>query len=54
MTEKVIVTTPILNKHQQGELYFGVKNDGTVVGQEINDETQYGGKRYGSTWVNRK
>lgn len=29
----------ILNKHQKGELYFGVKNDGTVIGQEINDES---------------
>ena len=25
----------ILNKHQKGELYFGVKNDGTVIGQEV-------------------
>lgn len=23
----------ILNKHQQGEIYFGVKPDGTVIGQ---------------------
>lgn len=29
----------ILNKRQKGELYFGVKNDGTVIGQEINDES---------------
>ena len=29
----------ILNKHQMGELYFSVKNDGTVIGQEINDES---------------
>ena len=29
----------ILNKHQSGELYFGVKNDGTVIGQEISDES---------------
>lgn len=27
--------TPILNKHQKGELYFGVKNDEIVIGQEI-------------------
>ena len=37
--EAMISIAAILNKHQQGELYFGVKNDGTVVGQEINDET---------------
>ena len=29
----------ILHKHQKGESYFGVKNDGTVIGQEINDES---------------
>lgn len=37
--EAMMSIAAILNKHQQGELYFGVKNDGTVVGQEINDET---------------
>ena len=29
----------ILNKHQCGELYFGVKADGTVIGQIITEET---------------
>lgn len=29
----------ILNKHQQGELYFGIKPDGTPVGQMITEET---------------
>lgn len=29
----------ILNKHQKGELYFGVKNDGTVIGQMITEDT---------------
>lgn len=29
----------ILNKHQKGKLYFGVKNDGTVIVQKINDES---------------
>ena len=29
----------ILNKHQQGILYFGVKNDGTPVGQIITEST---------------
>jgi len=28
-----------LNKHQTGEIYFGVKNDGTIVGQTVNDKT---------------
>ena len=27
----------ILNKHQHGELYFGVKPDGTVVGQVVTE-----------------
>lgn len=29
----------ILNKHQHGELYFGVKPDGTVVGQIVTEES---------------
>lgn len=29
----------ILNKHQQGELYFGVKPDGTPVGQVVTKES---------------
>jgi ATP-dependent DNA helicase RecG len=29
----------ILNKHQQGELYFGVRKDGMVVGQVVTEES---------------
>ncbi len=29
----------ILNKHGSGTLYFGVKNNGDVIGQEISDQT---------------
>lgn len=29
----------MLNKHQHGELYFGVKSDGTPVGQTVSEET---------------
>jgi ATP-dependent DNA helicase RecG len=29
----------ILNKHSGGELYFGVRNDGAAVGQDISDKT---------------
>ena len=29
----------ILNKHQKGELYFGVRPDGTPIGQEISEKT---------------
>lgn len=39
LKEGVISIVSILNKHQSGKLYFGVKNDGTVIGQTINDGT---------------
>ena len=39
LKEAMISIAAILNKHQKGELYFGVKNDGTVIGQEINNES---------------
>jgi ATP-dependent DNA helicase RecG len=29
----------ILNKHNSGELYFGIKNNGEVLGQMISDST---------------
>ncbi len=29
----------ILNKHGKGTLYFGIKDDGTVVGQEVGRNT---------------
>jgi ATP-dependent DNA helicase RecG len=29
----------ILNKHNRGELYFGIRNDGAVLGQMISDST---------------
>lgn len=37
--EAMLSIVAILNKHQSGKLYFGVKNDGVVIGQVINDET---------------
>ncbi len=39
LKEAMFSIAAILNKHQKGELYFGVKNDGTVIGQEINEES---------------
>ncbi|MGN0337619.1 MAG: ATP-binding protein [Lachnospiraceae bacterium] len=39
LKEAMFSIAAILNKHQKGQLYFGVKNDGTVIGQEINDES---------------
>ena len=29
----------ILNKHSQGEVYFGIKDDGTVIGQMVGRNT---------------
>jgi ATP-dependent DNA helicase RecG len=37
--EAVISISSILNKHNHGELYFGIKNDGTVVGQQVTEKT---------------
>ncbi|MBI4396252.1 MAG: putative DNA binding domain-containing protein [Elusimicrobia bacterium] len=39
MKEAVIAVAAILNKHKAGQLYFGIKNDGTVVGQDISEQT---------------
>ncbi len=37
--EAVESIAAILNKHGKGTLYFGVRNDGEVVGQEVSDTT---------------
>ena len=39
LKEAVISVASILNKSGNGELYFGIKNDGTVLGQQIGDAT---------------
>ena len=39
LKEGVISLSSMLNKHQNGVLYFGVKNDGMVVGQQIGYST---------------
>lgn len=39
LKEAVISIASILNKHQKGELYFGVRNDGTPIGQIVNEKT---------------
>ena len=39
LKEAIISIASILNKHKKGVLYFGVKNDGTIIGQVINDES---------------
>lgn len=40
----------LLNKHGRGELYFGVKDDGNVVGQDVSDATL----RQMTSWVSDK
>ncbi len=39
LKEAVISIAAILSKHGSGDLYFGVKNNGDVIGQEISDKT---------------
>ena len=39
LKEAIASIVAILNKHGSGDLYFGVRNDGTVVGQNITDHT---------------
>jgi ATP-dependent DNA helicase RecG len=39
LKEGIISIAAILNKHQKGTLYFGIKNDGRVIGQEISEKT---------------
>ena len=39
LKEAVVSIVSILNKHGFGEVYFGVKDDGSVVGQQVSDKT---------------
>lgn len=39
LKEAVISISAILNKHNRGEIYFGIKNDGAVVGQQVVNKT---------------
>jgi ATP-dependent DNA helicase RecG len=39
LSEGVISIAAILNKHGSGELYFGIRNDGTALGQQIGEST---------------
>jgi len=39
LKEAVVSAAAILNKHQGGELCFGVKNDGSVTGQAVSGQT---------------
>lgn len=39
LKEAIISISAILNKHGKGILYFGIKNDGSVVGQIVGKDT---------------
>ncbi|MCL1951666.1 MAG: putative DNA binding domain-containing protein [Oscillospiraceae bacterium] len=39
LKEGVISMAAILNKHGGGELYFGIRNDGVVLGQMVSEKT---------------
>lgn len=39
LKEAIISIVAILNKHQKGELYFGINNKGEVIGQDVSDKT---------------
>lgn len=39
LKKAIVSIVAILNKHDLGDVYFGVRNDGTVVGQNITDHT---------------
>lgn len=39
LKEGIISISAMLNKHGSGELYFGIKNDGSVLGQQISSKT---------------
>jgi len=39
LKEGVISIASILNKHGKGELYFGIKSNGMLIGQDVSEKT---------------
>lgn len=39
LKEAVISIVAMLNKHQRGEVLFGIRSDGAVIGQQVSDKT---------------
>ena len=39
LKEAIISIVSILNKHNSGNLYFGIKDNGDVIGQEVSSKT---------------
>lgn len=48
--EALQAISAMLNKHGRGELYFGVKDNGDVIGQDVSDATL----RQVTSWVSDK
>ncbi len=54
LKEAVVSMAAMLNKHCKGEIYFGVKNNGVVVGQESSDKTLRDVSRAIGEWIEPK
>ena len=39
LKEGIISIVSILNKHQGGKLYFGIKDNGEIIGQDVSSKT---------------
>ena len=39
LKESIISIVSILNKHQSGRLYFGIKDNGEIIGQDVSSKT---------------
>ena len=39
LKEAIISIVSILNKHQKGEIIFGIKSNGDIIGQSVNEKT---------------
>ncbi|MEK6856998.1 MAG: ATP-binding protein [Nanoarchaeota archaeon] len=39
LKEAIISIVAILNKHHKGQLYFGIKNNGEIIGQDVTENT---------------
>lgn len=48
--EALQAISAMLNKHSRGELYFGVKDDGNIIGQDVSDATL----RQVASWISDK
>ena len=41
LKEGIISIVSILNKHQGGKLYFGIKDNGEIIGQDVSSKTVF-------------